>query len=369
MTCTCVPPYREELNKLTQHLLCRGHGPEMARATSGEGVAGISTARWREYQFWVYSAVKEVRDTMIEKCRQSVKDLPEEQIGSWMKCSPMWDARWQSAGRSSKQGSSNCCCAAAEGICTLGSVHYCMNTTEREMEELGLKKHTGSSASMDTNGAEENLRQLLEYGMIVENCLQDGDGRTSARIADVMKEVIADPNCQQAKPATQQSCVGHILVNVSNKVIKMLTGTGATVPNKTCKQHCKKRLKIDPKNKKGPKIPGVRRACHRATIGFVRGVLCKSIRTWLEKQPIPQTEEDVAAIEARFEQGMEEDVYPHCFDRDHSNCNHDESWETRKDKPGHITTCKGQMDEIVKIVNEKVGICKITTCETNHTRN
>jgi hypothetical protein len=346
-----------ELRKLCKHLLNRGHGDALARETACEGEAGIPSGLYTAFLEWMWDPAEVVRAGVFTMTRGLLANDTGPRILKY-------DARWHTPGYSSTHGSGNCvafrmpqplpertgdkavddaavAAVVAENILRGGMIpmhtHHLSQNAKASEIEIGVQMHDGSAGAMDPDGGEQAIRILHGLGCKIDGWVQDGDGKTESRAKDVATQLGFELNVA--------GCCNHVVKCAINQIIK--TATKDVASRSVCSQRCKNRKKANGEL-------GKRKACRRITIRFARAVLSKAIMTWLKRQPIPQNQQDILAIQARFEVELETKILAHGFGNcSPSLCEHAADWDATK--PGRVVTCWGQQGLIKKVMLEKIG--------------
>ena len=143
------------------------------------------------------------------------------------------------------------------------------------------------------------------------------------------------------------ACAGHVSVNFSNEVIKSAGAQNISPVSAAVKSACDK--SCTKKTAKGGHLYG--RTCVRPTIPFVRMVLVPALPKWLQSKGQVSTAQEQDALVAGFWPSIKKAIYGHCYDRDHSDCEHYAGWEPG---PGHTVTCVGAIEAIANALLEKI---------------
>jgi hypothetical protein len=351
----------EELRKCMKLLCNRGHNASLSTETAADGAAGIPSRLFSQFQEWMWPFAELTRAYSFSLIHGILK--ADTGVGSWAHATLKYDARWHTPGYASTHGSGNCTAYRMPlpippltgnqvdddatkariadqnirrgGMIPVFTTHKSQNAKDWEVE-LGVLKHEASAGQVDPDGAEAAIREAKGLGMEIEAWIQDGDGKTEARAADVAKELGFKLNVA--------GCVNHIVKTAINAIIKQATKDPTSKSD--CRIECAWRLKKDG-------TIGQRKACRRVSVRFARVVISKAVMTWLKKQPTPQSQADISAIQSRFETELEPVILGHAFGNCNETCQHTADWDPTK--PGSIISCVGQQGLIVRILLSKVG--------------
>ena len=154
-----------------------GHGFAQFERTLKQclGIGVVSKNKYYEVIKLVYPKICEILDGMCEDEKERMRNLPEEQLGSWARAVLTSDGVWHTRGHFSKNGSFIVKNYLTGGLCWYG--HKCMRGGDEVIEE---ELYEGTAKSMEGVLAGECYGAVKEEGCVVEVVWQDGDS-TSAK--------------------------------------------------------------------------------------------------------------------------------------------------------------------------------------------
>ena len=143
---------------------------------------GIDAVEWHQFQSTIarmYPIVKLMVDTMCEEAKQEMKDMDQDELGSWSRAVTSADGTWMTRGFHSKNATFSIRNYFTGAL--LYRKHLCQSGRDSIIKD---ELYQGTSKGAEGYAARQTFRKAKEEGMNIAIQWQDADSSSSKAVTD-----------------------------------------------------------------------------------------------------------------------------------------------------------------------------------------